>query len=450
MYEHYEFIWEFFIVNKEENTLNIRFTGKITYNLENGLVLEYNLPDCFNKQEDLKPIEYLHGILLDGTRCTLIGPFNFNNTFGGHSGDENHVSTRFGKYRFNILLLGVFYENTINFESCDFTFNQLQSYMLPQSGMAEYSYEPLADVDIESGNIKILHRAKVLWGDITNLIVSNNKEATEKIKYEVKSVFDKYKDVIVNRMEDLECYLKYTPKDISVISLQEYIKNIVDISQFFSVLTDKPIIMDKVEFRVSSKIENVGMINIKIPILISMNMSDEAAKIAQQEINIMEFPIWPRSMNFSKNLPKWIEEKDNYQVILNIIQYQKERITQAEAYASIILLSTYLEGISSELGKHKGGKYKAPIDEYASPKLKTYLLQVLKTTDDKLATDLSDLRNELGHIKKDKRLMKKLTLSEYAEIVKIYETIIISDLLKKLGLDMSTIHHYQLIKLHLP
>lgn len=450
MYEDYEFIGEFFIFNKEKNTVNIRFTGKIIYNLDNGLVLEYNLPECFNKQEDLKQIEYLHGILLDGTRCTLIGPFNFKNTFGFHSGDENHVPTKFGKYRFNILLLGVFYENTTNFESCDFTFNHLQSYMLPQitTGNAEYSHEPLANVDTEIGNIKILNTAQASLHDISNLIIAEDHETTEKIKDEIRGIFNKYPRI--NKMESLECYLKLTLNENSQ-SIQEYIQNIYKISQLFIVILGCPIIIEEIVFRKFIDIDEDRKYTAKFPVLVSLDINNEVATVARKEKHFTDFPICRGYIKFDEVFPNWLKIVDDYDVILNKLQNDRGYTTLSEAYADIILLSTYLEGISSSLKKHKEGKYTAPIDKYASPKLKKFLLDnVLSTTEDDLGTDLADLRNELGHIMKTKRMMQKLSLSQYAQIVKIYETIIISDLLEKLGLDMTAIYNYQLIKLRLP
>ena len=93
-FEKYEFIGEFFV---EENTYSTRFAGKIEYDLESGLILNFNIADYnFPRTADV-----LLGILDNGQKCTLIGPFDFNRT----SMRIGKITTRHGRRCFKFLVL---------------------------------------------------------------------------------------------------------------------------------------------------------------------------------------------------------------------------------------------------------------------------------------------------------------------------------------------------------
>tara|TARA_R110002033_G_scaffold163161_1_gene200096 strand:+ start:121 stop:432 length:312 start_codon:yes stop_codon:yes gene_type:complete len=89
-------------------------------------------------------------------------------------------------------------------------------------------------------------------------------------------------------------------------------------------------------------------------------------------------------------------------------------------------------------------KYEGPINKYGSVELKAAIKNIfLSHNSDSLGKNISDLRNELAHVGRPKKLIKILDINDYVNVSRILKLVVVSHLLEQLGVTQDVIHEYQ-------
>ncbi|MCS6241372.1 ApeA N-terminal domain 1-containing protein [Shewanella baltica] len=426
-FEQYEFIGEFFI---SECSCKTKFPGRVKYDLESGLTLSFNIAE---KNFPMKT-DILIGILDNGKKCTLVGPFDFSQS-GVRMGN---VYTRFGSHEFNFLIIGEFTIFNEQYKSAHFNFSNMQEFFYPQGWINNVEFDEGVIDKIECADWILEVRNKATVIDIThnfnNLIIASDKSVANKIITSVNEILAESENNSLLLRKTLEFYFLYeSTNEINIHSMYE---SLYRISSLFSIFMNIPVFPDEVTLIKSDKSS--------VKILAGQKTEARTIELARSRPSHHLMPINRKSVNLNESLIKWFELYDNYKVLSTTFQYETNFRTLHTAYSDIILYLANIEAIAIDIGTHKKYKYISPINKYASRELTKSLETIFKrvNTND-LGTNLSDIRGELAHEGRPKKLMYELDIVDYIDIASLLKLIVVSHLLSKLGFNIRDIHAYQ-------
>lgn len=424
--DSYEFFGEFF---HSEDSYETRFPGRITYSPEGGLILHYNIADADIKFE----YDHLIGVLDNGKKCTIIGPFNFRKSglrLGG-------LTTRYGKHHIRYLVVGAFLEESAKFSYASFSINHMQEFFndIDNLGFVPYQEEPLIRVCDNEWSLTVTNRAS--FYDVTrqlkNLIRVEGENA-KNIVYEALERLDEFSfSEQVYLRNTIEVVFEYESENQSIESMLSVMQAI---SSIFSMLVGTPSFPEKIILGDNHSSE-------KLDIISDVALESGTVSLAKNKISHHQIPIGIKDMDFEEVLKKWISFRDKYQVISTVFDYETNYRTLHEAHCDIVLYATNLEAISYEAGKNKI-KYEYPVRNYSSPKLIGFFETLTsKAGCASIGEAISELRNEIAHVGKNKKIMGKLKIRDYVDFGQGMKLVIVSYLFEKLGISMDKIHRYQ-------
>ncbi|OOE76267.1 hypothetical protein BZG25_15555 [Salinivibrio sp. ML198] len=426
-FEKYEFIGEFFI---SESSYSTSFPGKVQYDLESGLILSFNIADTdFPKQADV-----LLGILDNGQKCTLIGPFDFSQT-GMRIGK---IVTRYGKRGFRFLALGEFLSMDTLYGNARFTFSHMQEFFYPQGWIDSVKYKEGVIEKIEGAGWDLEVENRATFTDIThslkNLLLTKNESIAKEIVTNVNSILSKSENEHLLIRKTLEFLFNFqSEEDLDIHGIYDALYKITSL---FSILMNVPVFPDEIKLYSHSEVS--------VQILAGQTLEARTVELAKNKPSYHFMPINRSSVNLTTSLIKWFELYDSYQVLSTTFQYETNFRTLHAAYSDIILYLANVEAIAIDLGTHKNSKYVSAIEKYACSKLTNSLNSIFTAINNNdLGKNLSDIRGELAHEGRPKVLMHKLDISDYIEISRLLKLIVVSHLLSKLGFDEGSIHDYQ-------
>jgi len=429
VFEEHEFFGEFF---HQEETYSSRFAAKILYSPEKGLMLEYTIADSDVPAE----CDSLIGILSNGKQCTLIGPFNFNG--GGRRFDA--VDTKYGTHGFSYLVLGDFVQPDKEFDHSRFTFHHMQEFFYPQGRLDDVPYKEgtLEKIEGDGWNIELENRA--LANDVTdtlaNLIITDNEVALNEFSLafdKVKSDFPQESFLLRKSLEFLFKYTSDTSKTIKDICL-----DINNISSLFSIFMDRPTFPDEVKIYPNAEAVT------PVTLLSSIHLESRTVVLAKSTPSHFFMPINRNKIDLSNAITTWLELHDSYRVLSTTFQYETNYRTLHSAYSDVVLFSTNIEAVAKDLGMPTSDKYEGPINKYGSEELKVAIKNVfLGHNSESLGKNISDLRNELAHVGRPKKLIKALDINDYVNVSRILKLVVVSHLLEQLGVSQDVIHEYQ-------
>ncbi|MBD3897584.1 hypothetical protein IEI94_17145 [Halomonas sp. ML-15] len=428
-FEVHEFFGEFFY---KEETYPSRFAAKIQYSPEKGLRLEYNIADSDVPSE----CDSLIGILSNGKKCTLIGPFNFNS--GGWR--FGSVITKYGTHGFSYLVMGDFVQPDTEFDHSRFTFHHMQEFFYPQGHLDSVPYKEgtLEKIDGAGWSIELESRALAnnVTNTLTNLIITNNEEALDEFSIafdKVKGNFPKESFLLRKSLEFLFRYSSDKPKTINDMYL-----DISKISSLFSILMDRPTFPDEVKIYPNAEAKK------PITLLSSIHLESRTVDLAKQTPPHFFMPINRNKLDLSKAISNWLELHDNYRVLSTTFQYETNYRTLHSAYSDVVLFSTNIEAVAKDLGMPTSKKYEGPINKYGSEELKAAIKNVfINHNSDSLGKNISDLRNELAHVGRPKKLIEVLDINDCVNVSRVLKLVVVSHLLQQLGVTQEVIHEYQ-------
>lgn len=428
-FEEHEFFGEFF---HSEESYEARFAGKILYSTARGLTLNYNIADS----GVLNECESLIGILDNGKKCTLIGPFNFNR--GGHRWGS--ISTKHGRHDFSHLIIGSFIKFHTEFHHCRFTFHHMQEFFYPQGHISKVPYTEGVIEKIEGSGWSLELENRATFNDVThdliNLMMTNERATLDKFSDAFEKIKESYPNESFLFRNTLEFLFKYemdTPKTAFEISI-----DINKISSLFSIFMDRPTFPDEVRLYPKKEPKN------SVSLLSSLYLESRTVDLAKENQSYFFMPINSEKVNLSKAISTWLPLYEAYRVLSTTFQYETNYRTLHSAYSDVVLFATNIEAIAQDLGMPTSEKYEGPINKYGSLELQQTLKDIfLIHNNEVLGKNISDLRNEIAHVGRPKKLINTLDLNDYVKIGRILKLVVVSHLLQKLGISQVVIHEYQ-------
>jgi hypothetical protein len=154
-------------------------------------------------------------------------------------------------------------------------------------------------------------------------------------------------------------------------------------------------------------------------------------------------PITYSNIDLSKVLEAWFAISDKCSVIVTGIQHEIGFRNEHSIHGEIVLWATQLKSIS-EAENIKEEQYEYPIKTYGSDQVKKGLKQIFAKINKKtLGENIGNLRDEIAHVGRPKKLLKVLSLQELANFDRYLQITIIAYILTKLGIPHHVIEDYQ-------
>ena len=319
-----------------------------------------------------------------------------------------------------------------------FTFSHMQEFFNPQGWIENVKYKEGVIDNIESSDWQIVVENEATFNDVTrslgNLILTRNPDVAEEIIANVNLILSKHEDEDLLIRNTLHYIFKFQPKDeCNIHDIYDYLYKITSL---FSIFMNRPVFPDEIKlYDIDEK---------EIHLLSHQSLESRTVELARCEPSYHFMPMNRSKVNLSDSLTKWLSIYDNYHVLSTTFQYETNFRTLHSAYSDIILYLANIETIAVDLGTHKLSKYISAIDAYGSTDLIKGLKSVFsKVNSNELGKNLSDLRGELAHEGRPKKLINLLNIEDYVGIGRFLKLIVVSHLLAKLGFDIDTIHSYQ-------
>jgi hypothetical protein len=436
LFENKEWIGEFFAPDHYEN----RFSGKLSYTPETGVLLDYSIIGLPGKGLSVpKDTDVLYGFLEDGSRCTLVGQFHPSIAIplrGGHC-------VMGGRNAFSLLMIGNFVKSDTLFQGVTFTLLGMQAFFVRdgREDFVPFSNTPLLELKTAYGKLTVFNNATFgSLGDITSHIFTMNGEAMEELKTAFGQIKARHPD---SHFELRKSALSHdvTIKFSIESSVPQIYKRVSQIANLFALLTCSPVYPASVEIFGKDRQGNLEILHVYW----TMVIEKRAIELATKKRFHSFMPITNSNIDLSKVLEAWFAISDKYSVIVTGIQHEIGFRNEHSIHGEIVLWATQLESIKGQARKIKNEeKYQYPMDTYASDQVKKGLNQIFaKINKNSLGENISNLRNEIAHAGKQNDLLRVLSLQELANIDRYLQITIIAYILTKLGIPHHVIEDYQ-------
>lgn len=411
-----------------------RFFGTLFYSVAEGLYLDYTILGA-----DVPNIEgVLHGVLASGDAVTL---FRSNNWPEPGLSFQYGIHTRSGKAHFWAMYTGLHFENEPNLQKVDFTLSGLDEFIAPQGSTAHipWSMGSIIAVKIPGGTLKIINVGKVQpLGNISSVLINKNPHALAAVESNFKKVQAEFpKDLFVLKKEMHHAVrLEYD----APVTVMDALKRITDIAALFALLVRSPVHPRRISFDVTDSHGGKAQI-----FVFPATLLDEATvRLALSKKNHHLMPITMQNSGLGPLLSAWLTEAANYQVLVSGLQHKTGYHTRHDIHGAIVLSVTQIEAISFEEGGPKGQKFEYAINKYASSDVLALLKHHLGAGDvHGVGAGVSDIRNEIAHVGKPAKLLKKLTFRDLSDIAAGLELTVVGYVLRKLGVTESVVFQYQ-------
>ena len=424
-----EWIGEFFLPDKYES----RFPGKIIYSPVSGVILEYNI--TITEQHEIPDeSDVLYGMLDNGKKCTLIGTFSPQ-----HSGMRG-FNTRFGKNEFIHLVIGDFVQKGELFYEVNFSLTNMQEFFFPNGfkDLVKFTETPLFSLKTPYGEIEVIQNATFTSLQISSQIYSHNKSAINELEACFSEIKSRHPHCCFMLKKDIAYYFRMKINDGATI--RNIFKFINDIANLFAILTYNPVCLDSIN--IFKKV--IDEHPIPIEIYPTMLLEQRTIDLCTKDKSHFNMPIKNINIDLSAVLTSWINSPKDYSTIVTSIQHETGFRDEHSIHGEILLFATQLESISYNQKVSKINRYEYPIERYASEKVKSNIRKIFsKIGENKLGKGIGDLRNEIAHIGKPRKILLSFSLMDMVDIGQILQMIIIGYILEDIGITKELINEYQ-------
>lgn len=174
-----------------------------------------------------------------------------------------------------------------------------------------------------------------------------------------------------------------------------------------------------------------------------MLLDKRTIDLALKENHHHIMPINFSNIDFSLILTNWFaqEKKSNYSALIDSIKHETGLKVKYEVHNEIVMYATQLEFVSIEEGENKSkNKYVHSIKKYLSERIIFCILK--KFNIDDIGIFISDLRNEIVHIGKPKKILHQLSVYDLMKISLALKLTIIGFIFEKLSINKQLIYKY--------
>jgi len=411
-----------------------RFLGHLTYSASGGISLAFSILG-----DDVPSINgILHGVLSTGDPVTL---FRREGGLDPGLGFTNGILSRSGTASFWGLCVGAHFDAEPSSDQYDFTLSGLDEFIVPNGATehAVWSPEPLINAPMPGGVLQLINAGQgqpVMSPD--SVFINLNKNALDALNTrfgEVRALFPKDLFFVKKAMHYV-LRLKYDEAS----PLQEALRRLIDIGALFALLVRFPVHPRRIQFSVDPGIGT----KVQVYVFLSEYLEEGTVRLALAKRSHHLMPITVNNAHLEQLVPVWLAEAVNHGVLVSGLQHRTGWRTRQETHGAVVLYATQIEGIHVEEHGPKGQKYAYPIEKYASSVLVDLLKKRLcANTLAAVAEGISDIRNEIAHVGKPAKLLKKLTSSDLSDIALCLELIVVGYVLRKLGVATPVVMQYQ-------
>lgn len=429
LFEEHSWIGEFF----QENNYEHRFTGKLSYHPEKGVLLDYT----YTSVVQLSSVTHLHGVMANGDKCTLIGQFSPESA--GLTLKDG-INTRSGKAGFLAIVFGEFISGSTQFNTVDFTLTGLQEFFFPKGykDLVKYSNKPLISINTKYGKLSVGNNAKFgsLAKDVSSQIYTRNAEAQQKLAEAFTKIESEHSDAHFMLKQDISYSIKLESE--SGADIETFYDHITDIANLFALLVSSPVYPDRIKFIVGSGVDKKSLVFYP-----SMSLEKRVIELSLQERTNFYMPIKNSNVDLESVLSNWLDSPKNFSTLISRLQNETGYRSVHEVHGELVLYGTQFEAISYDEGA-KSQKYIYPLKTYASPEISNSINTIFtKVGCTDAGTGISSLRNEIAHVGRPKELIPKLSMRELVDISLYMQLTIIGKVLSELDIPDDVIFNYQ-------
>jgi len=412
------------------------FSGEVTYSPEKGVVLVYFLLEKLNEEENFSPI---YGILSTGELCTLIG-LQQHTVINGQI--KNGFASYSGSAHFLFLFIGAHIDEKMLIKKINFSLTNLQEFFFPEGrkDFIKYLEKPLFEVETKYGNIEVGNSAtfnSIYLEKASSLFYNRNKQALDELQNCLVKINEKYPDSSFMLKKSISYQLRIKLKTGEKAgSIYKYIK---ELSDLFAILLHCPIFPDEINI-----IEENDEYSLPIKMYPSMMLSKRVIEQSTKKRSHYHMPITRSNIDLASTIDKWLGISENYSTLVSSIQHETGYTNLHSIYGEFILYATQLETITHTESPKNKKKYLYPIEKYASQaivkNIYTLLAQVGETD---IGVFISNLRGELAHVGRPRKLLKKLSPNELLKLCQYMQMTVLGFTLTELGVEKEVIFEYQ-------
>ncbi len=413
------------------------FAGTLKFSPTDGLTLQFLMP--WGLLDNTETYDCLHGSLLGGIPCTLVG--SFKPVYFGMSMRNGYTYQTHSDYRFQYAIFGVHCEAGETFEGFHFKVTGLDEFFRPKRSLelTPYQEKSILSTKVEGGNLVAFHSANFsfLPDDLRSIIYTrDDKDAIDELQKAYELIKAKYKNFHPYFKKSLShgLEIKFSP-ELNVVSAYNRLSRFADL---FSLFFMGPA---KIE-RISAVAKDEDGRKAILPIFPSTLHGKEALERATTEISFDDLPINASELDLAKAFNLWEPIASTSEMITSSLQNKRHSVARHETLSAILLSVTQLEDMAFQAGE-KEQRFAYGPNKYATSVLRKLLCHLFSCQESELGIAISDLRNEIAHSLKPKKFLDSISSRNLFSINYLLESIVVCALLEKIGVPSQTREKFQ-------
>ena len=417
---------------------DLSFAGRLNYSPINGLRLEFARPADM-ASHNLK-WNYLLGYTSSGEPLTLVGEFG---------AEGNGINIKYGMaywastgYPFHYAIFGYHFDDTTEFNSFGFDISGVQDFFAAD-GMRDripFSKTSIVDAHFSAGDLNVIHSGKFdfVGDDLRVHFHSDDVEAVDELQMAYRGVCDRHPDFKPYLKRSLDYTFRFLPKsDLSIPDAYRIVSSVADL---FAMLSFEPA---KVSRFCATARDDDGKSHAMV--VFPWRIDNEATiERSQTKRKYNALPLNNGDVELGLLLANWLDQRDRYIAISSLLQSKVSVVSEHEIHGNIVLAATQLEGIAVQArAKGKKEKYEYGLRNYASDKLRKHLAGLLNCTENNIGEHISDLRNDIAHIGRPKKLLQIIGPRKQFLVSIALQAVVIGYALNEIGVTPRAREKYQ-------
>ncbi|MBL0125341.1 MAG: hypothetical protein IPP88_22590 [Betaproteobacteria bacterium] len=410
---------------------SLTFPGALTYSLTDGACVKWvgEFPPF-----SLYGANQFNALLDEGIRCVLLGTQKAGifSGFGGMRGDVT-----FGKgYPQAVFFCGDA-NDLAGLSGFRISITQFGEFCFPQGFKSQapgagFEVQPFSVGDREFSVLRVTQYIPAFDDAIASNLYAVDKASGKEVAITVSRADNCDDDFFLHIRQDVQWVIieEYsTPQNA-----QRVIEDIRELLSLVSYLLQRPV----APIEIRAFIEQQDSAPRDLPVLLTRLMHAAGLDDATKQISAHHLPLRISDLNFQFAFTRWTanSQKNLFRYFVNRIASQSGLVGPHDAYSRVILLCVLLEDVNANSGGATSEKYTKAVKDWAFVTTKERLLKTaaVKTLEE-FGTLLSDLRNELAHSGRPRRVTLELDSWQMLEICDILEVVLYSYSLSILGVD---------------
>lgn len=408
------------------------FTGTLKFSPTEGLALAFLMPyGLFEGEEEF---DCLHGSLMGGEPCTLVGVFK--PALFGMSMKNGYTYQTHSEYKFRFAIFGAHCGASETFDSFEFKITGLDEFLLPKRSVEDTPYQGggILKANIDSGELTIFHLASFSFAprDIRSFLYTrDDKAALDELQGAYEEVMGRYKNFRPFYKKSISHELKMELGD--EIDVAAGYRKMARIADLFSLFFMGP---SRVE-RMRAKVKDQDGREVSLPIFPSTLIGRDTLDRVMMELSFDHIPINSTELDLARAIGTWESIADSRNILTSSLQGKGQTVSTYEALSAILMSVTQLEDLAYQAGA-KERRFSYAADLYATNGLKNLLCRFLSCDMDNIGVAISDLRNEIAHPLKPRKILPSIKLRELISVNDLLETIVACSALDEIGVSVES------------